>query len=301
MSRAGALADMRVATAPVNWNNEDLAGYRPFTPFRELLAQMKAAGYDATEWGGGFPADTAQVREELERASLALTGSFCAVAFHDPAAMAAGSARALERARQLVQLRAPTLILSDAISPERSAWAGRVDRPGAPRLDAAQARAMALRVEEVALRVRDLGVQAVFHHHVGSYVETLDEVQALLEATDPEVVGLCLDTGHLAYGGADPLQLLLAHADRVQYVHLKDVDRSKLERFRQEGRSFPQALAGVIFPNLGQGMVDFAACLGRLAAVGYQGVIVVEQDTCDGEPVDAARANRAFLRERFGI
>ncbi len=293
--------DVRVATAPVNWNNEDLAGYRPFTPFAELLAQMKAAGYDWTEWGPGFPEDRDAVRAELGRAGLGLTGSFCAVAFHDSGAMGPGAARALERSRMLVDLGASTVLLSGAITPERSAWAGRADEPGAPRLDASERRAMGRRIEELALRIRELGLEVAFHHHVGTYVETPQEVQALLESTDPAAVGLCLDTGHLSYGGGDPVTLLKEHADRVNYVHLKDVDPDKLQRFRREGLSFPQALAGLIFPNLGQGMVDFDACLSLLGAAGYRGVIVVEQDTCAGEPVDAARANRAFLRERFGI
>jgi inosose dehydratase len=144
-----------------------------------------------------------------------------------------------------------------------------------------------------------------FHHHVGTHVETPEEVDRLLQELPASAMGLCLDTGHYAYGGGDPVELLRQHPGRVTWLHLKDVDVSRIEEARQRKLDFHAAVRHGVFAPLGQGSVDFARCLELLREQDYRGWGVVEQDVLPGgtgadAPLPNATAARQFLR-RFGV
>jgi inosose dehydratase len=120
----------------------------------------------------------------------------------------------------------------------------------------------------------------------------------LLSLTDPTTLGLCLDTGHLLYAGADPLAVLQRHASRVWHVHFKDCHPQLAETARANGLGYLAAVRSKLFCELGAGAVDFASVLAALRALHYDGWIVVEQDVFPGHgsPADSARRNRAFLQ-----
>src|SRR5207244_10906297 len=114
------------------------------------------------------------------------------------------------------------------------------------------------------------------------YVETPREIDALMMRTDPALVGLCLDTGHLTYGGGDPVEALRAYNERVWHVHLKDCDADVARRARADGWDYHQALSHGIFCELGRGTVDFRSLVADLRRQGYSGWMVVEQDVASG-------------------
>jgi len=291
----------RVATAPVNWNNDDVPDIRPHLPYPALLREMREAGYTATEFGSALPVDPAVTGPALAREGLTMVSAFCAVPLRAPDALERHGERLDGVARLLHALGSDLILLSDAIQAERSAWAGRAFGVGAPRLDDRARSVFVANVHDVCRRMAKIGLRVAFHHHAATYVEAPDEVRWLLDETDPDLLGLCLDTGHLTYGGGDATWFARTYASRVRHVHLKDVDRAKLETARAQGWSFEQALRAYLFPPLGEGMVDFAGVLGALADAGYGGWLVVEQDTQEGSGLDAARRNRRFLAERFGL
>ena len=148
------------------------------------------------------------------------------------------------------------------------------------------------------LRCLDEG-RTVFHHHCATFVETPQEIDALMQATDPALVGLCLDTGHATYGGGSPLDLLERHRDRIWHVHFKDCEPEVAARARQEEWDYQTALRHGVFCELGKGSVDFRTLLRTLERSGYDGWIVVEQDVLPGmgAPADSATRNRRYLRE----
>lgn len=291
----------RLATAPVNWNNDDVPDYRTHTAFEPMLAQMREAGFHATEWGSIFPESTPRVAAALRAEGLQLAGAFVGVRFMDDAAVDAALPHVARVAERLQVLGAHDILLSDQVCPERSAVAGRAGEPDAPRLNGGSAQRFLANLERTVDLVRRIGLKPSFHHHVGTYIESLDEIGWLLYHTDPTRLGLCLDTGHLVYGGADPRELLRRHGERVTYVHLKDVDPTVLAQARKEHWSFQQALRNIIFPHLGEGLVDIRQVLVDLNAYGYEGWLVVEQDTCREAPLEAARFNRQYLSDNFGL
>jgi inosose dehydratase len=138
----------------------------------------------------------------------------------------------------------------------------------------------------------------VFHHHCAGYVETPGEIDALMRRTEPALLGLCLDTGHLTYGGGDPLVALLRYGNRVRHVHFKDCDPAIARTARTQGWDYFQAVRSGIFCELGRGSVDFPAIAASLAERGYGGWVVVEQDVLPGmgTPAASARRNREYLR-----
>lgn len=296
---------MRIGTAPITWGVSEIPDWGDVLLYEHVLDEMAELGYAGTELGpwGYLPRDPAALRRALEPRGLALIGAFCPVTLHDPARYAVNLARARETAALLTELGATTLVLAEAGDPRRLALAGRVPRDGSAGFSADEWRRFAEGVSEVAREGRERGLVTAFHPHAGTYVETPEEVARLLERTDPALVGLCLDTGHLAYGGGDPVALAHEHASRVRHVHAKDVRRDVLERARAARLDFATAVSEGVFAPLGRGMVDLRALLSALRDAGYDGWVVVEQDvrlrggTAQGRtPKENARESYAFLR-----
>ncbi len=291
----------RVATAPVNWNNDDVPDIRPHLAYPDLLREMRQAGYVATEHGSALPLDPEVAAPALAREGLTMVSAFCALPLRDPDLLAHHGARLDAVAAVLKALGADVLLLSDAIQPERSAWAGRAFESGAPHLGAGERATFLENVHRVCRRVREMGLDTAFHHHAATYVEAPDEVRWLMDESDPALLGLCLDTGHLTYGGGDAVEFARTYGARVRHVHLKDVDGPRLGRARAEGWSVEQALRAYLFPELGHGVVDFPGVLAALEDAGYDGWLVVEQDTQEAGALAAAARNRRYLAERFGL
>jgi inosose dehydratase len=293
---------IRIANAPCSWGViEGISGET--SGWRQVLDEMAAAGYAGTELGdwGFLPTDPAVLRAELDQRGLALVASWVSVNLEDPGRLEANTADAVRTARQLAVVGGPdTLIVlgNDAYGdPVRTKHAGRATPSMA--MSEAQWAAFALGAEYVARRVREeAGIRTVLHQHIGTYIETMPEAHRFADATDPSLIGLCLDTGHWSFGGGDPVAALRTLRDRVWHVHFKDFDREVARRSREEEWDGPQTVGHGVFCELGAGSVDFPAVLGALAETGYEGWIVVEQDVLPGmgTPAESARRNREYLR-----
>lgn len=284
---------MRIATAPINWNNEDVPNRAGWVPYPRILDEVRAAGYTATEWSNSLPEDPARLAPDLAARGLALLGAYEGLALRDAARVEGEIERAVAKARFLRELGAEHLIAADSGDAARQAAAGHVEPELG--LDDAGWASLCAGLDELGRQLRPLGMRLVFHNHVGTYVETAGETARLLDGTDPGLVGWCLDCGHLAYGGGDTLQMLARYGDRVAYVHLKDVDGAVLERARAEGWSFQQALAQFVFAPIGRGIARVPEVVSALARAGYDGPLVVEQDTTPRDPTLTARENREAL------
>ncbi|MEA2329950.1 MAG: inosose dehydratase [Thermoleophilaceae bacterium] len=294
---------IRVANAPTSWGVEDPGdGANPRWP--QMLDDLAGAGYDGTELGplGYLPADPAVLGAELARRRLKLVGGFLFEPLHRRDSLPAVLAAARRTCRVLSAAGAEHLVIIQGFTADRERAAG---RPGvAQPLPDADWAALIDAVHAVALLAAgDYGLTPVFHPHAGTHVEFEGEIDRLAADTDAGLVRLCIDTGHCAYAGFDPVGVFRRHADRVAYFHLKDVDRERLRGALARGLSFDEAVAERVFCPLGEGVVDFGALREALAEHGFEGWATVEQDrlpTDSGTPAEHAAASLAHLR-RIGL
>jgi inosose dehydratase len=307
---------IRVANAPCSWGSLEFEGLEGgAVPYSQMLDELKETGYEGTELGdwGYMPTNPEELHAELARRGLVMLGAFVPVALKDADAHETGVAESLKVARLLADVaerggyaQLPFLALADdnGIDPVRTANAGRTDHEMS--LTDEQWMVFARGAEEVARAVKsETGLRTVFHHHCAGYIERPDEVGRLLEMTDPDLLGLVLDTGHYTYGSGrnDPkivLEGLDLFAKRIWYMHFKDCHPEIADRARSEGWDYFEAIRRGVFCELGQGCVDFPAVLNRLKQQGYDGWVVVEQDVLPGmgSPKESARRNRESLRAK---
>jgi inosose dehydratase len=295
---------VHIGNAPCSWGvlEFDLPGKA--LGYAQVLDEIKAAGYAGTELGdwGFMPTDPAALRSELEARALELLGAFVPVAFAAEERHAEGEQRAVKTAQLMADAAGPTpfLVLADdnGKDPIRTKLAGRIQREQS--LSPRQWETFGRGVNRVAEAIRrEAGLRTVFHHHCAGFVETPWEIEALLNVTDPKLVGLCFDTGHYRFGGGpDAAQALRQFRDRIWYVHFKDCSPGLRAQSAQHGWDYFESLKHGIFCELGKGDVNFRAVTAALQATNYQGWIVVEQDVLPGmgEPKVYAQRNREFLK-----
>lgn len=294
---------IKIANAPCSWGvlEFDLEGEA--AGYAQVLDEMKATGYDGTELGdwGFMPTDATVLKKELQGRNLEMLGAFVPVNFSNPVNLAARTKTAVRIARLLAAVgTAPFIILSDANgkNPIRTQNAGRI-RPDQGLSDD-QWMVFAASLEHVARSVRDeTQVRCVFHHHCAGFAETPAEIEKLLALTDPDLVGLCFDTGHYAFGGGDPVEGIRKHASRIRHFHFKDHEPDIAAQARENQWDYFASVRNGIFCELGKGNVDFAAVIQELEKAGYDGWGVVEQDVLPGmgSPKESAARNRAYLRK----
>ena len=294
---------IRVANAPCSWGILEFDSQSIAAPYGTVLDEIKQTGYAGTELGdwGFMPTDPARLASELAARALQLVGAFVPVALANATAHEEGVKAAVRTARLMRDAGASGafIVLSDdnASVPERERHAGGITAEHG--LQEPAWATFAAGADRVARAVRDeTGVRTVFHPHCGGYVETPQEIDQLMGRTDRSLVGLVLDTGHIMYGGGDPLSVFEQHAERVWHVHFKDYDPAVARDARGQGLGYLAAVRAQLFGELGTGAVDFAAVKSALTQRNYDGWIVVEQDVFSGygTPKESALRNRAFLR-----
>lgn len=290
---------IRVGNAPTSWGIEKPSN--PMYPtWSTVLDEVAKAGYDGLELGplGYLPADPATLGTELDQRHLRLSAANMMQSLADPSTTSDLLQAAEVTCRLAGALGASYYVIIDGLVPEREETAGRTS--AAPRLDGERWRLLVETVSRLAQVAASHGLVAAVHPHAGTRVEFRDEIERLLDETDPSLVHLCIDTGHATYAGINPLELAHAHSDRLAYVHLKDIDVPALERALHDRAGFWEAYARDVFCVLGRGGVDFVGLRDTLSAMSYDGWLTVEQDaspTGGSVPLDDAIASLRFLTE----
>ena len=285
----------RIASAPISWGICEVPGWGAMLPTRRVLEEMSGLGLGATELGapGFLPERPEDVKAMLAEFDMTLVGAFTPVEPHDPARRQATLAHATSVARLLQQAGA-TKFVTAAV--QDAGWS----EPEA--LSTQQHRHMVetfALVDEICV---EHGLQQVLHPHVQTLVETADDVNRVLDACD---VAWCLDTGHLAIGGVDPVRFAKEAFDRVGHVHLKDVRLDMVPEVLSREVSLMAATQAGLFTELGKGDVDIAGVVQALESAGYQGGYVIEQDTAITEslpaegqgPVEQVRSSLSYLTD----
>jgi inosose dehydratase len=257
----------RVAGAPISWGVCEVPGWGYQLDATTVLSQMQELGLVATEFGpdGFLSAEPAAKADQLASYGLRAVGGFLPVVLHD-----AGHDPLPE-----VDLFIDACLATGAGMVVLAASTGVDGYDERPTLDDEGWQVLLRNLDVVSEHAASRGVVAALHPHVGTMVETREETERVLAGC---AVGLCVDTGHLVVGGADPVALSAAHSGRVVHVHLKDVDAARAEQVRSGLTTFGAAVRDGMFRPLGQGDVGIEAMVRTLESAGYDGWYVLEQD-----------------------
>jgi inosose dehydratase len=294
LRRAGdALPRASIGTVPILWYNAEAP--EDHWDASAIIGEIARLGYEGTQFGADFPSG-AMLRAELARHALRLAEVYVPIPTTVDGPTAEAMAVAVECLARLHDAGGDVLCVAVDGSADRDARGGRADEPGTPALTDAGWAALVELLHAIADDARALGHPMVFHPHAATYVETLGEIDRLLRSTDPERVGLCLDTGHHLVAGGDPVADLLALDERVRHVHLKDVDPNVLAGLRAGAYAgMAEAVRAGLFTELGAGSLDLDGVLATLAARSYDGWLMVEQDRSLGPPSESAAIGRRVL------
>jgi inosose dehydratase len=292
--------NVRLGVTPTLWWNDDFPSIDIGIPFGQCVSEMALAGFQGCSIGHKYPTDPAVLKAALDLRGLRVSEPWVSTyftindmeqqtvdAFEDRLAFikAVGGTDIV-----VAEFGRSSHLLPVALFANRPVFSGRewdLLSNGLNRLGKIAASA---------------GMRLCYHHHMGTGVMTRADIDRLMASTDPELVHLLLDTGHLVFAGDDPLSAAQAYAGRIKHVHLKDIRPQVVSRVREEGLSFQAGIEAGVFTVPGDGAIDFVPILDVLGAAGYQGWLVVEaeQDPAKANPLEYALKARAYLREVLG-
>lgn len=277
---------IRIGANPIGWSNDDMLELGGETPLEQCLSEAKAIGFEGMELGNKFPRTSPALRPILAQHGLALVSGWYSTYLLERD-VDAELAASLAHRTLLKEMGCRVLIVAECTRTVH----GDMARPLSTRpvMTDADWLLFAPRMSEFAERVADDGLDIVYHHHMGTVVQTGAEIDRLMADTSRHV-GLLLDTGHATWGGADPADLARRYRARVGHVHTKDVRAAVAVQSAREDWSFLRSVVEGVYTVPGDGSIDFAAVLRELA--GYHGWVVIEAEQ---DPKKAPPARYAKL------
>jgi inosose dehydratase len=275
---------VRIGANPIGWSNDDLRSLGGDTPLETCLAEAKQAGFAGMELGHKFPRDADTLKHVLDRFGLELVSGWYSMALLERDVHAEWAA--IQPHKCLLQALGATVLIvaetSNAIHGDQNIPLSR-----RPKLTIEQWPLFTARLGQLAKRLADDGMQLVYHHHMGTVIESGDDVHRMMRET-PDHVHLLLDTGHLTFAGADPAEFARVYRNRISHVHAKDVRADVLANVKARDMSFLDAVVAGVYTVPGDGVVDYASVFAALP--GYDGWVVVEaeQDPAKANPLHYA-------------
>ena len=273
---------VRIGISPIAWQNDDLPDLTVAYTMDQCLREAREIGFTGVERGRRMPEDTEALRSFLAAHDMALCGGWCSgnLLVNDVATEITAIRQQVE---QFAALNAPCIVYAECSNTVQ----GDIHTPvnHRPRLSKDEVMAYARKLSEVAKWSADQGVPLAYHHHMGAFIEAEEEVDWLMQGSSTDL-HLLFDTGHLLFAGGDIMATLNRWGDRIKHVHFKDVRPDVVAEIRANNRSFLNAVIAGAFTVPGDGCIDFQAVTDALAAMNYQGWIVVEaeQDPAKAPP-----------------
>jgi inosose dehydratase len=289
----------RIGIAPISWVNDDIPGLGDHHTQDQVLSEMASIGYISTEMGRLFMQDPPALKAKLEEHGMELASKFVGTLFSDATRLEEELQSFSEWVKYLKEMGCEYVITCEMggsmhWDPRRSP-----EDMDIQRLTDNEWESLVGGLHRAANLCQENGMQLVYHFHAGTVVETAEEIDRLMEMTDPNLVHLLFDSGHALYGGYDPLKLLQKYGDRIKYVHLKDVRGDVLEYIRKENIDFRTAVVKGLFtvPGDEEGCIDFASIFKELIERNYDGWMIVEaeQDPAVAHPYKYAKMAKEYI------
>jgi inosose dehydratase len=278
---------VRIGINPLTWSNDDLPSLGAENSLETCLTQARAAGYAGVELGNKFPRDAARLRPILQAHGLALVSGWYSGRLLERDVDAEWSAMRAHF-ELLHELNCKVMVFAEVSRCTHGDQLAPISQR--PHLPKGEWSRFGQRMTALAERMQREGLRMAYHHHMGTVVQSAQDIDDLMAKTG-DAVGLLLDTGHLTYAGDDPAQVAARYARRIVHVHCKDVRREVLAHCRNRDSSFLNAVLEGVFTVPGDGMVDYRSVLEPIARSGYQGWLVVEaeQDPAVAPPLEYAQ------------
>lgn len=285
---------VRLGVNPIAWSNDDMLELGGATPLEQCLAEGREAGFQGFELGNKFPRDAAVLRPILDGYGLSLVSGWYSAGLLERSV--AEEIEAVQPHLQLLKaMGCPVMVVAETTGCVHGARGTPLSQR--PKLESGQWAEFGRRMTEFGDYLRDQGTPLAYHYHMGTVVETPDEIDRFAEVTG-DSVGILLDTGHLTFAGGNPLDLIAKWGRRINHVHCKDVRADVLKRAKATDSSFLDAVIDGVFTVPGDGCVDFPAVVKALKDADYRGrwlVIEAEQDPAKAHPLTYVTKGRQHL------
>jgi len=292
---------IKLAIAPIGWTNDDLPELGGEIPFEQCVSEMALAGFVGSEVGNKYPRDTEVLKRALALRGLRICNAWFST-FLTTKPYDEVERDFVKHCTFLKEMGATVV----GVAEQGNSIQGRQDLPvfdAKPVNSEEQWKKLCDGLNKLGAKAKEMGMTLTYHHHMGTGVQTSEEIDRLMEQTDGELVGLLYDTGHLVFSGEDAIAVLKKWLARIRHVHLKDVRKQKLEEAIAGKWSFLRSVKAGVFTVPGDGSIDFAPIFTILKDSGYRGwwVVEAEQDPALANPLEYAIKARTYIREKAGI
>lgn len=285
--------EVKLATAPIAWTNDDLPQLGGDTPVETCLKEIRESGFIGTELGGKYPQDKKELKEILEKFDLELAGGWFSGFL-----LTNSVEQEIQRLESEIERRAYVGCNIIVYCECSNTIQGDQNKPLSqkPILSDDEMKEYAENFSKLAAYAKEKGVILAYHHHMGTIIQTRLEIDKFL-AYSTKDVGLAYDTGHVYFGGGDPLEVIKKHKDRIFHVHFKDVREDVRMTVDKEDKSFLDAVLDGVYTVPGDGAIDFEPIIEVLKEIDYKGWIVVEaeQDPAIANPLEYAKKAHNYL------
>lgn len=279
--------NIRLGMSPISWSNDDLPQLGGETSLQTCLVETRQAGFTGTETGGKFPNEPAALSSVLSEHDLLLVSGW-----YSGTMIANDLSAEIDRITPQLNLfkacGAPVIVYGETYETVQN----RQERSlsSRPKLADFDVQAYGRNLTALAEHCAEQGVPMTFHHHMGTAVETEDELDTLMAHTG-EALGLLLDTGHLVFAGGDNVNVIKKHGHRINHVHTKDIRANILKTIDRDRQSFLDTVLEGVFTVPGDGMIDYAVIMQKLAEISYEGWVIIEaeQDPVKANPLEYAK------------
>ena len=291
---------VNLAIAPIAWTNDDMPDLGAENTFEQCVSEMALAGFTGSEIGNKYPKDVDVLKHKLEVRGMRICN-----AWFSSLLLSEGYDATIEafiKHRDFLHALGAKVI--GASEQGNSIQGKSVSIFGEkPFYTDEQWALIAKGFNKMGELAKEKGMYFTVHHHMGTGVQTAEEIDKLMELTDPNLVYLLFDTGHLSFSGEDVVGVLKKYVNRIKHVHLKDIRKNVIEDAKEKGYSFLDAVRAGSFTVPGDGDFDFTPVFDILAEADYEGWVVVEaeQDPAKANPYEYAVKARSYIREKTGL
>ena len=292
---------IQLAIAPIAWTNDDLPDLGKENTFEQCISEMALAGFKGTEIGNKYPKNPDILKHYLDLRNLKVASAWFS-AYLTTKPFEETESAFIKHREFLHAMGAKVIVVAE----QGHSIQGMLDKSvfnDKPEFTEEEWNLLTDGLEKLGDLAHEKDMEIVYHHHMGTGVQTTEEIERLMDNTDPLKVSLLFDTGHLVFSGEDPINIYKKYKGRIKHIHFKDIRKRVAEEVKENSDSFLDGVKKGVFTVPGDGMIDFSPIWKEIKDSGYEGWIVVEaeQDPAKANPYEYAVKTRKYIHDTTGL